>query len=237
MAAPISKVSRQQGRSRQLLSGPTPIRCRAQVQHWQRLDYKTDRRHPGSAFGEFSKIWSYQSGQNMAAFSVDYPFPGWHDLTVCYAGQGWAKDEQVICQPASADGVDEDGYVAVRFTKPGYRSGYLLFCNVNKDGSPLSPRLGADYFSMRRLEEDFRRRWYRLLGTSNPTPPADPAAPFYQLQLFVESYTPLSAADRASAEALFLEGRRTLRKQWAATALDQNRFNELFTYSRLKTTH
>jgi hypothetical protein len=124
-------------------------------------------------------------------------------------------DDQAVHVPPPADGADQDGYVAVGFTKPGYRSGYLLFCQFNKDGAPLDPRLGAAYLSIYRQEAALRRWWYRLQGTPDPTP-AEPAAPVYQLQLFVESYTPLDAADRAAADAFFLEGRRTLRKQWAA---------------------
>ena len=209
----------------------------ANYEHWQRMGFATDARNPGSAFGEFSKTWSYQHGQNMAGFSLDYPFPSWHDLTRCYTGQGWAMDEQEIHKPAFAEGADQDGYVAVRFTKPGYRSGYLLFCQFNQDGAPLDPRLGAASLSVYRQEAALRRWWYRLQGIPDPTP-AEPAGTVYQLQLFVESYTPLGAADRAAAESLFLEGRRTLRKQWSA-AVQANRptFNRLFTFSQLKTTH
>jgi hypothetical protein len=185
----------------------------ARYEHWQRMSFAADTRNPGSAFGEFSKTWSYQNGQNMAGFSLDFPFPSWHDLTRCYTGQGWAMDEQAVHQPT--DAADQDGYVVVRFTKPGYRSGVLLFCQFNKDGEPLDPRLGAAYLSMYRQEAALRHWWYRLQGAPDPTP-AEPAAPIYQLQLFVESYTPLGAADQAAAEAFFLEGRRTLRKLWSA---------------------
>ena len=124
-------------------------------------------------------------------------------------------DEQAVHKPK--DGAAQDGYLAARFTKPGYRSGYLLFCQFNKDGGPLDPRLGAAYLSVYRQEAALRHWWYRLQGTPDPTP-TEPAPPVYQLQLFVESYTPLSAADRAAAEAFFLEGRRMLRKQWFAAA-------------------
>ncbi len=172
----------------------------------------------------------------MAGFSLDYPFPAWHDLTRCYTGQGWALDEQAVHKPSQADGADLGGYVVVRFTKPGYRSGYLLFCQFNKDGTPLDPRLGAAYLSIYRQEAALKRWWYRLQGAPDPTP-AEPAPPVYQLQLFVESYAPLSAAERAAAEAFFLEGRRTLRKQWEAPIMTRTRFNGLFTYFQLKTTH
>ena len=138
----------------------------AQFEHWQRLGFAADARNPGSAFGEFSKTWSYQNGQNMAGFSLDYPFPSWHDLTRCYTGQGWAMDEQAVHKPAQADGADQDGYVAVRFTKPGFRSGYLLFCQFNKDGAPLDPRLGAAYLSVYRQEAALRHWWYRLQGNA-----------------------------------------------------------------------
>ena len=149
------------------------------------------RAPPGKrASASGSKTWTYQAGGNTAALSLDYTFPGWHDLTRCYSGLGWAVDEQAV-RPGVGPA---DGSVAVKLTKPGYRSGYLLFCQFNQDGAPLPPRLGAAYLSLYRQEAALRR-WLHALGAGvEPTPP-DPPGAVYQLQLFVESYTPLGAAE------------------------------------------
>ena len=188
-----------------------------QFERWQRLNYAPATRNPGSAFGENSRTWSYQAGPNTAALSLDYTFPAWHDLTRCYTGQGWTMDEQAVRKADGAAGAPADGCVAVKLSKPGYRSGYLLFCQFNRDGAPLEPRLGAAYLSLYRQEAALRR-WLRLLQGGPDAAPPDPPGPVYQLQLFVESYAPLSASDQAAADALFLHALRSLRKQWRPDA-------------------
>ncbi len=177
---------------------------------WQRLDYAPTTRNPGSAFGENSRTWTYQAGPTTAALSLDYTFPGWHDLTRCYTGQGWTMDDQAV---RKSDGAAPDGFVAVKLTKPGYRSGYLLFCQFDQAGAALEPRLGASSLSLYRQEAALRR-WLRRLQGDPGRAAADPSGPVYQLQLFVESYSPFGASGRAAAEALFLHGLRTLRKRW-----------------------
>src|SRR5262249_31416119 len=69
-----------------------PPRCAT----WERQAFATETRTPGSAFGEFSRTWTYARGGDVAILSLDYPFPGWHDLTRCYTGQGWVIDEEMV---------------------------------------------------------------------------------------------------------------------------------------------
>jgi len=178
-------------------------------QRWQRLAFASDRRDPGSAFGEFSKIWNYHLGQNTAALSLDYPFPGWHDLTRCYTSSGWTIQEQRIRQ-ASGSG-PAASYVEVKLTKPAYRSAYLLFSQFDRAGSMLEPRLGGAYLAMSR-HEAFLRRWRNRLS-GEVIAQEDAHGPVYQLQLFVETYTPLTEAEEDEAQAFFLQGlSTTLRK-------------------------
>ncbi len=196
-------------------------------ERWQRTRYDPATRDPGSAFGEQSKTWTYQAGTNTAALSLDYTFPAWHDLTRCYTGQGWTLDEQVVRQADAAAGGAPDGFVAVKLSKPGYRSGYLLFCQFDGKGAPLEPRLGAAYLSLYRQEAALRR-WLRLLGGGSDGPPADPPGPVYQWQLFVESYSPLGAGkggrrgavpSRAALAARALAPRREVRVRSGAAHL------------------
>jgi exosortase len=183
---------------------------------WRRKDDKdkgftTETRNAGSAFGEFSKVWTYQAGGDVAVFSLDYPFPSWHDLTRCYTGQGWTMEDQAVHQAEGGEATD--GYVVVRLSKPAYRSGYLVFCQFDRDGAPLEPRRGAAYLSLFRHETVLRKWWGRLTGAPDPTP-ADPPGPVYQLQLFVESCSPLTPAAQKEAEAFFLQGRSALKRNW-----------------------
>jgi hypothetical protein len=43
--------------------------------------------------GVFSHIWQYQKGATLATISFDYPFFGYHDVTVCYHNAGWTIGE------------------------------------------------------------------------------------------------------------------------------------------------
>jgi exosortase len=176
---------------------------------WQRQKYASPTRNPGSAFGEFSRAWTYGLGQNQATFSLDYPFPAWHDLTRCYTSQGWALEEQAL-EPAQGQGTAaRPGYVAVKMTRPGARSGYLLFCQFDGRGVALEPRRGGAYLSLYRHGS----AWRHLLefgGQSDEG--ADPEGPVYQFQLFLESYSPLTPAGQAEARDLFRQGVVALRR-------------------------
>src|SRR5439155_10858871 len=122
----------------------------AQVASWERQGFTTETRNPGSAFGEVSRIWNYRRGQSLGVVSLDYPFPSWHDLTRCYTGQGWRIDEETV-HPATATAAEgQVGYIEVRMTKPGYRSGYLLYCEFDPQGVVLEPRRGGSYLSVHR---------------------------------------------------------------------------------------
>jgi exosortase len=167
---------------------------------WRRQEFTTEHRNPGSAFGEFSRIWTYRQGENTCLFSLDYPFPAWHDLTRCYTGQGWAMEGQAVRPGRPGDGPAAGGFVAVRLTKPGYRSGYLLFGECDRDGRPLEPRRGAAYLALDR-HRSVLGAWLDRGRGAAPAPP--PAGPVYQVQLFAESYAPLTPAEEADAEQLF----------------------------------
>jgi exosortase len=181
------------------------------LERWSRQGYYPESRNPGSEFGEHSKTWTFQAGPQTAALSLDYTFPGWHDLTRCYTGQGWTIDEQAVRKASARDDGPTERFVALKLTKPGYRSGYLVFSQFDRDGAPLEPRLGAAYLSLYRQEAALHRWWSGLHGDMG-LDRADPTGPVYQLQLFVESYSPLTPAEQSAAEALFLCGLRTLGK-------------------------
>lgn len=190
----------------------------AQWEQWQRLNTGPEhflrRRNPGSAFGEFSKTWTYVLGPSTATLSLDYPFPNWHDLTSCYTGQGWAIDAQEVRHRATAAGPVE--FVEVRLSKPAYRSGHLLFCEFDRRGQPLEALRGGAYLSLARHRQSLVAWWDRLRGL--PASPSGPATPVYQLQLFVESHTPLTAEQAQQAEGLFLHAFDLLRKHWDTPA-------------------
>jgi exosortase len=181
--------------------------------HWQRLAFAAASRNPGSSFGEFSRTWNYQLGQNTAVLSLDYPFPGWHDLTRCYTSQGWTILEQRVHEE-TGEGATA-GYVEVKMTKPAHNCAYLLFSQLDQGGSVLEPRRGGAYLAVYRHAASLRR--WRSPWSTQEGAPADARPPTYQLQLFVETYTPLTAPEESEAQAFFLESLSSLRRQWAGT--------------------
>src|SRR5207244_10553343 len=97
-------------------------------------------------------------------------------------------------------------------TNPAYRSADLLFRQFERAGSMLEPRLGGPYLAMSRREA-FLRRWRNRLS-GEVIAQEDAHGPVYQLQLCVETYTPLTEAEEDEAQAFFLQGLSTLRKVW-----------------------
>src|SRR5262249_46720478 len=160
-----------------------------------REGFEDQSRNPGSAFGEFSRVWTYRRGPNAAVLSLDYPFPAWHDLTRCYTGLGWQIGGEAVHPAGAPESGPGGGYVELALTRPGYRAGSLLFCQFNPDGVPLEPRRGGAHLSVHRHESALRR-WLGQLDGAGAAPRADPRGPVYQLQLFVESYAPLSRAEQ-----------------------------------------
>jgi exosortase len=180
---------------------------------WRRHEFDVKTRNPGSAFGEQSRVWTYRCGQNLAVLSLDYSFPCWHDLTRCYTAQGWTVDEQITFPEQALKGNVKVGFVEAQLSRPGYRSGYLLFCQLTDNGEFLQPRRGGAELSVHRHQSILRRWWDSLNGVSR-SPAGDPPGPIYQVQLFIESYSPLSPAEKTKARNVFLEGTAALCKKW-----------------------
>jgi exosortase len=175
---------------------------------WQRQDFQKQTREAGNYFGEHSRTWIYRHGDRTALFSLDFPFPSWHDLTRCYTGQGWQLDEQCLHEAEEVPG----GFLAARLSKPAYRHGYLLYCEFNGKGQPLPARPGAAGLSLFRHEVALHALWERLTG--KPARKAvDPAGPVFQWQLMVESSTEATEDEERALREMFARAFGRLWKQ------------------------
>lgn len=167
---------------------------------WRRAEFRSERRSPGSQFGEYSRVWLFSQGGTAALVSADCPYPGWHNPVPCYTSQGWTLATEGV-EPA-ADG--RPGFVRNQFERAGYQAGYHVFAEFGPTGELLEPRLSGARLSLRRQSTALRRLGYRLgLGPEPPRP--EPAADVGQLQVFVQTGTPLSQEGRASVERMFAE--------------------------------
>jgi exosortase len=186
----------------------------ARVGDWQRKDFAELVRSPGSAYGEFSKVWTYEQGTIKATLSFDYPFSARHDLRVCYVNQGWALGAQGVYRGAATAREGALAALEVKLTRPGHRCGYLSFCEFDSQGEVLEPLRTNLAMTLTRHGSALQRLWERLSDAS-PSSRADPVGRIYQFQLFVESYVPLTEAQLGQARSLFLESIRHLRRNWA----------------------
>jgi exosortase len=133
-----------------------------------------------------SKVWEYRSGNIVASIAIDYPFPGFHDVTACYVLQGWKLKSEVL-----ESGQNEHAaYNRSALIKGGLIHGTLLFGLNESTGEPLKPEVRVDYNRF--------TRWERGNGHC------------YQVQVLVQSFAPLQPADEAQVRDFFFAVRRAL---------------------------
>jgi exosortase len=187
----------------------------AAVGPWKQASFTRETRSSGSNFGEFSEMWTYQRGLARAALSIDHPFPGWHDLTICYTHQGWALGERTT--GSGDDAVRGLVFFESEMSKPGYRYGHLWFCEFDGGGLPLAPPPSSLSASLRR-QGSALARWMNIIRGEGGSNRSEPLGPIYQVQLFVESPVPFNAEERRDGRLLFLGSVKSLIGLWKPAA-------------------
>ncbi|MBX3441145.1 MAG: exosortase U [Planctomyces sp.] len=151
---------------------------------WERTDFERVSRPRRSQFGEHSLTWTYRTPFGQAACSLDYPFPQWHDLRVCYANIGW----QVRSSEKYEGTTDDSERMRVFLQKPDMH-GYLSFAARNSSGeAAAAPKLEGD---VRRFTDRLRKLVDDPLPGSGET---------FQLQVLIQSAGPLNPAERDDVE-------------------------------------
>jgi len=157
-----------------------PQRWEAPPAVWEQKEFAIKQRPVGNFFGEFSRVWAYDNGDKHALAAIDYPFSGWHDLTVCYKSHGWRVNNQVS-HSSHADHKDLR-FLEVDMSR-SVSNGYLLYCIVDEKGACLPPPSDGP-----------ERLAHRLAEAPEPT---------FQIQLFVETFIPLTDAEKAASRSLY----------------------------------
>lgn len=185
-----------------------------QIENWEMVNYQIDTRERGSDLGKRSDIWVYEAPRCMANFSLDQPFPGWHELTTCYQNQGWKlvnrkRKESTISMTGSDNPDDEIDwpYVVAEFEKETGERGYLVFSLFNSQGAPVNPP--AQWNRLTYLISGMRNRLSgRIRGSlfDNST---------YQVQTFVATFgNGLDAETQQQIEDRFLQLRNIAREKF-----------------------
>ena len=164
------------------------------IGNWKRLDAAVPDQKVETQ-GISSKIWHYQRGAMMAAVAFDYPFRGYHDVTVCYTLQGWRLTRQ---ERQAGTGTNSAlPLMVVEMDKPPASHGSLWFSTVDEQGRWMETPVVKRSF-LERLD---------LSGGFGFVPTS------YRVQVLVAGYGALPPAEREAAQALFEAARQLLAKQ------------------------
>ncbi len=172
-----------------------------QMGHWKLANYIIQHHDHDVGFGNtshtFRMVLDDDSGP-WVTLAVDYPFASgvWHDLTECYRGIGWERENKTLSSAPTTDGKEWD-YVTADFTKTN-RFGYLAFGFVNSQGQIVHNQ------NKEKLLERLRER----LNRRNPY---GFSAEYYQLQAWYESPGPIDEKTREQITNAFLDFREHIR--------------------------
>lgn len=182
--------------------------------------YKSEQRRSDSQWGARSQSWRYRKGTQELVVSVDYPFRGWHELTICYEADGWQRKSRDVIgvpkaggssTPAKAEvtsvstSIQAQPCVRALFHRPDISAyGFLLFGSFNDRQDPIPvPRGGRDVLQKLRDRLVAFVERVRTLGASGNG--LNDQTQSYQLQVFMQSFVPSAESDRTGAAKLFAE--------------------------------
>jgi hypothetical protein len=166
----------------------------SKLSFWTVNEFSIEERDRSSIWGTRSASWQMecQTGPNpiQCHFSCDYPFSDWHELSICYRGNGWKIVEggrQVRMLPSQPDWP----IVSVEFMNNTGSRALLLFSLFDQIGQPVQPP-AQDVLSMNftgRIRNLLERRFGKNYGPKPST---------FQVQAFVSLSNPMSETEKAA---------------------------------------
>ena len=157
---------------------------------WQRINSDAGDKSLVATLGVHSLIWRFQREGIEAVVAVDYPLDGFHNVKICYSGNGWqllAEDE--LLTPQSHERLN-----AIKLTMEKSINRAVVYHSV-VDGT-------GRWLSAPKL---LQSRLSASMASSIPTG--------YRVQLISGGYKVLPATDKAAIEDLFFQARQTLVQQ------------------------
>ena len=183
------------GSTRPTLRADAVFALPPQIDAWRRSESAEKLISQPEIEGKRSQAWAYQKDNVTAIVAIDFPFMGYHDLTVCYRVAGWNIHESALKRSALSAGP----FTQVRASRID-ETGYLWYSLVDESGQWMEPRkASAAERLIERLNHLGRTEWN---------------APTYQVQLWVQSYNPLTDPQQhEDLSHLFLAVRHDLAQQ------------------------
>ena len=162
-----------------------------QIGEWKRIDRNQRNVSYLELQAVYSHVWAFQNGRVVAIVALDYPYPGLHDLTVCYFNQGWNVSVGGKAVKANDAAGRRQDYFEVEMSKKPLSYGYLLYGGFAEDGQWA----GKDFNDLMR-------------GRFTDQTPVT-----YQVQILTSTYAPLSLAEKQQMLQLFFDARQLLNRQ------------------------
>ena len=154
---------------------------------WQRLNAEAGDQTLVQTLGVHSTLWHFQRQGSEAVVAVDYPLDGFHNVKVCYQGNGWQPvSEAELLLPSSKADL------------------HTIQLTLEK-----SIHHAVVYHSVM----DARGDWLsapQMRGRFADTSISGSVQTGYRVQLITGGYSPLSSAATAAAQDLFFQARQTL---------------------------
>jgi len=167
--------------------------------------------------GVYSHIWQYQKGSTLATISFDYPFFGYHDVTVCYRNAGWMIGDTKL-QRASADNAMVPCMEVVLEREGGLKAD-LLYSTVDETGVWLEePGKRSPYDAEGKALQEGNIA-SRLSHRMRQMPYANEAyddAINYRIQILAAARGGLGSEQRQQVESLFRQARILIADQFIA---------------------
>ncbi|MEZ6138413.1 MAG: exosortase U [Pirellulaceae bacterium] len=92
-------------------------------------------------YGEHSAIWHFLDGERKVQLSLDFPFPGFHALEVCYVGSGREMVEPRTSidrkEYAAQIGSPIDTIEEIRLHDQAYGDSYLIYAEFDANGNDV----------------------------------------------------------------------------------------------------
>lgn len=196
------------------------------VGRWKRAEkIDNSQRPPGHAFGEFSRLWRYSNDviKNKCDISLDYPFPEYHDLRICYENTGWTIDSFEAFTPPNIEPPLHCVRVKMKSRVEVYAC--LWFCEFDQDGIGLEPifektqyNTFADRIAFKFYSES--HRWKSLFFPTK-TVASTGLGSILQVQLLYSGVTRPSEEINEELESMFVAAAQKLRDK--CVELSKNR--------------
>lgn len=165
--------------------------------------------------GVYSHIWQYQKVSTLATISFDYPFFGYHDVTVCYRNAGWKIGDTKL-QRASSDNAMVP-CMEVVLEREGSLKADLLYSTVDETGVWLEePGKRSPYDAEGKALQEGNIA-SRLTHRMRQMPYANEAyddAINYRIQILAAARGGLGSEQRQQVESLFRQARVLIADQF-----------------------